>query len=173
MDLKAQIESLLFTAGHPVAIKKLADILEIPEIDILKSLQDLSEDYEKNNRGFRLVFLENKVQLASAPNSAQIIKKLVKSDFEEDLSQAALETLAIIAYRGPISRVTIENLRGVNCSFILQNLSIRGLIEKKNNPEDCRSYIYKVTFDFLKHIGLSRIEDLPNFTGEEVKIDNT
>ena len=112
------------------------------------------------------MFFDDKVQLVASPYSVEAVKKLVKSDFEEDLSQAALETLAIISYRGPISRAEIENLRGVNCSFILQSLAIRGLIEKKNNPENGRSYIYNVTFDFLKHLGLSRIEDLPNFKKE-------
>lgn len=163
MNIGSQIESLLFTAGHPVAIKKLAEVLELPESDILKFLQTLSEEYEKNERGLRIMFFDNKVQLAASPYSVEAVKKLVKSDFEEDLSQAALETLAIISYRGPISRLAIENLRGVNCSFILQSLAIRGLIEKKNNPEDGRSYIYNITFDFLKHLGLNKLEDLPRY----------
>lgn len=163
MDIKSQMESLLFTAGHPVAVKKIADILEITEANALNYLQDLLEDYKNNDRGLQLVFLENKVQLVSAPDSIEMIKKLIKSDFEEELSQAALETLAIIAYRGPISRAQIENLRGVNCSFILQNLAIRGLIDKKNNPSDGRSYIYNVTFDFLKHLGINGLEELPKY----------
>lgn len=161
MNLTSILESLLFTFGHPIGFKKLAEVIEITEKELGDALNALAKDYEKNNRGFRLVFYDNKVQLVTAPESEKAVKKLIKSDFEEDLSQPALETLAIIAYRGPVSRAAIENLRGVNCSFILQSLAIRGLIEKKNNPEDGRSYIYKVTFDFLKHIGLSRIEDLP------------
>lgn len=166
---KSIIESLLFTSGHPIGFSKLSELLEIPEKKLTEELNILASDYEKNNRGFRLVFFDNKVQLVASPGSAEAVKKLIKSDFEEDLSQASLETLAIIAYRGPISRAAIENLRGVNCSFILQTLAIRGLIEKKNNPEDGRSYIYNVTFDFLKHLGLSRIEDLPDFQKEDVK----
>lgn len=161
MNLTSILESLLFTFGHPIGFKKLAEVIEITEKELGDALNVLAKDYEKNNRGFRLVFYDNKVQLVTAPESEEAVKKLIKSDFEEDLSQPALETLAIIAYRGPVSRAAIENLRGVNCSFILQSLAIRGLIEKKNNPEDGRSYIYKITFDFLKHIGLSRIEDLP------------
>ena len=166
MKTESFLESLLFTSGHPVSVKKLSEILELSESDILNSLKTLSDEYEKNERGLRLVFFDDKVQLVASPYSVEAVKKLVKSDFEEDLSQAAFETLAIISYRGPISRAEIENLRGVNCSFILQSLAIRGLIEKKNNPENGRSYIYNVTFDFLKHLGLSRIEDLPNFKKE-------
>ena len=163
MNIKSQIESLLFTAGHALSSKKLAEILEISESEIENLLKEMSEEREKEERGLRLIFLDDKAQIVAAPSSIGIIEKLIKSDFEEDLSQAALETLAIISYRGPISRAAIENLRGVNCSFILQNLAIRGLIEKKNNPEDGRSYIYNITFDFLKHLGLNKLEDLPNY----------
>lgn len=172
MDKKYLIESLLFTAGYPLSYKKLAEILsiedeKISEAEVEKSLKDLAGDYENNHRGLRLIFLDNKVQMAAAPNSIEAVKKLVKSDFEEELSPAALEVLSVIAYRGPLSRVEIENLRGVNCSFILQSLAIRGLIEKKNNPQDGRSYIYNVTFDFLKHLGLTKLEDLPNYNASE------
>ena len=163
MNYKSLLESLLFTAGHPVTVKKLAEILETGEIEINGSLKELVDDYEKNERGLRLVFFDGKVQLVASPYSVEPVKKLIKSDFEEDLSPAALETLAIISYRGPISRAQIENLRGVNCSFILQSLAIRGLIGKYNNPEDGRSYIYNITFDFLKHLGLNKLEDLPKY----------
>ncbi|MDP2946352.1 MAG: SMC-Scp complex subunit ScpB [bacterium] len=163
MNQKSIIESLLFTSGHPLSQKKMAEILGILESDVEKSLKELAVDYEQNSRGLRLVFFDNKVQLVIAPESKEAMEKLVKSEFEEELSQAALETLAIVAYRGPVSRVAIENLRGVNCSFILQSLAIRGLIDKRNNPKDGRSYIYNVTFDFLKHLGINKLEDLPNY----------
>lgn len=163
MEQKYILESLLFTSGHPLSQKRLAEILEISEEDVEKSLKELAEDYEKSNRGLQLVFFDGKAQLVAAPESKQAVEKLIKSDFEEELSQASLETLAIIAYKGPVSRIAIENLRGVNCSFILQNLAVRGLIEKKNNPGDGRSYVYNVTFDFLKHLGINKLEDLPNY----------
>ncbi|MEK7178133.1 MAG: SMC-Scp complex subunit ScpB [Patescibacteria group bacterium] len=164
MNQKSIIESLLFTSGHPLSQKKMAEILGILESDVEKSLKELAVDYEQNSRGLRLVFFDNKVQLVIAPESKEAMEKLVKSEFEEELSQAALETLAIVAYRGPVSRAAIENLRGVNCSFILQSLAIRGLIDKRNNPKDGRSYIYNVTFDFLKHLGINKLDDLPNYT---------
>ena len=163
MDKKHILESLLFTSGHPLSYKKLADVSETSEEEVGNLLKDLANDYEQNNRGLRLVFLDNKVQLVAAPESKEAMEKMIKSDFEEELSQAALETLAVIAYKGPVGRASIENLRGVNCSFILQSLAVRGLIDKKNNPEDGRSYVYDVTFDFLKYLGLNKIEDLPNF----------
>lgn len=167
MDKKHILESLLFTSGHPLSYKKIAEVSGFAEEEIGNLLKELATDYEQNNRGLRLVFLDNKVQLVAAPESKEAVEKLIKSDFDEELTPAALETLAIIAYKGPVSRVAVENLRGVNCSFILQNLAIRGLIDKKNNPNDGRSYVYNVTFDFLKQLGLSRLEDLPNY--EELK----
>lgn len=167
MNQKYILESLLFTSGHPLSHKKLAEVSGFSEEEIANSLKELASDYEQNNRGLRLVFLDSKVQLVAASESKEAIEKLIKSDFEEELSQAALETLAIVAYKGPVSRAAIENLRGVNCSFILQSLAIRGLIDKKNNPEDGRSYVYNVTFDFLKHVGINKLEDLPNY--EELK----
>lgn len=163
MEQKHILESLLFTSGHPLSYKKIADASGFSEEEIKNSLKKLASDYEQNNRGLRLVFFDNKVQLVVAPESKEAMEKLFKSDSEEELSQAALETLAIIAYKGPVGRATIENLRGVNCSFILQNLAVRGLIEKKNNAEDGRSYVYNITFDFMKHLGLNKIEDLPKF----------
>ncbi len=163
MEQKYILESLLFASGHPLNCKKIAEVSGFSEEEIEKLLKELAEDYKKNNRGLQLIFFDGKAQLVAAPESKQIIEKFIKSDFEEDLSQAALETLAIVAYKGPVSRAAIENLRGVNCSFILQSLAIRGLIDKKNNPEDGRSYIYNVTFDFLKHLGINKLEDLPNY----------
>lgn len=163
MNQKSIIESLLFTSGHPLSCKKIAEVSGFSEEEIENSLKELANDYAQNNRGLRLIFLDNKVQLVTASESKEAIEKLIKSDFEEDLSQAALETLAIVAYKGPVSRAAIENLRGVNCSFILQSLAIRGLIDKKNNPKDGRSYIYNATFDFLKHLGINKLEDLPNY----------
>ena len=164
MDKKHILESLLFTSGHPLSYKKLAEVSGLPEDNVENLLKELASDYEQNSRGLRLVFLDSKIQLVAAPESKEAMEKLFKSDFEEELSQAALETLAIIAYKGPLGRAAIENLRGVNCSFILQSLAVRGLVDKKNNPEDGRSYVYNVTFDFLKHLGLNRIEDLPKYS---------
>lgn len=162
-DRKSILESLLFLVGEPVKITKLARVLELDEAQISESLTDLKNDLENCRRGLQLVIHNKEAQLVTSKNNARIIEKFVKSDFEEDLSQAALETLAVIAYRGPVSRAKIEDLRGVNCSFILRSLAIRGLIERKENPEDRRSHLYQVSFDFLRHLGLSCLRDLPEF----------
>ncbi len=163
------LESLLFAVGAPISFKKLAKVLDLSEPQTEKMLQSLADDYKENNRGLRLTIFDKQAQLVTAENSSEAVAKLIKSDFEEELSSAALETLAVIAYRGPVSRSAIENLRGVNCSFILQSLLIRGLIERRENSEDRRSYIYSVTFDFLKHLGLNGIEELPDYDYDKEK----
>lgn len=135
---------------------------------VLARLKDIQSEYGQNGRGLRLVEKDGEWQMASAPENSEIVGNLIKSEFEEDLTKASLETLAIVAYKSPVSRAEIDNIRGVNSSFILRNLLIRGLIERIDNPRDARSYLYRPSFDFLKHLGLSKIEDLPNY-GELTK----
>ena len=112
--------------------------------------------------------------MATAPENSEIISELVKSEIQENLSKAALEVLSIIAYRGPITRINIEAIRGVNCTFTLRNLMMRGLLEKVDNPSDNRSYLYKISFDFLKKLGIDSISKLPNFEtlSQDPRIEN-
>ncbi|EKE10649.1 MAG: hypothetical protein ACD_15C00221G0001 [uncultured bacterium] len=93
----------------------------------------------------------------------EFVEQLVKNELEGPLSSAALEVLSIIAYRGPISKPEIEAIRGINCSYTLRNLTIRGLIERENNPKDSRGYVYVVSFDFLKKLGVEKMENLPEY----------
>lgn len=130
-----------------------------------KALADLADDY--NDRGFVLLEKDNSWQLASNPTNTAYIEELVKSEFTQELSRSSMETLAIIAYKGPISRIEVEYLRGVNSSFTIRNLLMRGLVERVENPKDARSYLYQATFDFLKHFGFTAMEQLPRF--EEFK----
>lgn len=161
--MRSIIESLLFVSGEPLSIKKISRIIGKTDKETEKELEELSEEYQQNGRGLRILRKEDEVQLVSAPEHKDYVDKLVKGDLEEDLSRAGLEVLAVIAYRGPISRAGIEEIRGVNCSFTLRNLLIRGLIERIENPADSRSYIYKISFEFLKHLGLGNVKELPNY----------
>ncbi len=163
MKLKSVIESILFSVGEPISIEKLAKTLrkEMPEIS--QALQELKSYYQNHHTGLRIISKHNKIQLVSAPENSQYIEKLVKSDLQQELTPASLETLAIIAYKGPTTRAEIEEIRGVNSSFILRNLLIRGLIEKKGNPDDYRSYIYDISFNFLKKLGLKSRQELPQY----------
>ncbi len=173
-NLKSRLESLLFVSGKPIGYKKLAGILKIEKTqEVADLLNELNAEYQSNQRGFRIVFKSDSAQLASAPENADSVQKLVTSELQDDLSKAALETLAIIAYRGPISRSEIEMIRGVNCIYILRSLLIRGLITKKSSQEDLRLSVYEASMDLLKHLGLSSVKDMPNYDQlrEQIKFE--
>lgn len=167
---KSILESLIFISGKPIKFKKLAQISGLNELEVKKLLNELSNEYTEQNRGIQLLFKNDLVQMVSHPKYSEFIKKLVTSELQEDLSQAALETLSIIAYRGPITRAEIEEIRGVNCIYILRNLLIRGLIEKTKSLDDARRAVYEVSFDFLRHLGIKSIKDLPNYNELHQKI---
>lgn len=161
--LRSQIEALLFAAGEPVPTGKLAKFLKASDVQIKSELEKLGSYYQESGSGLALIFKNDQVQLVSAKEMAEDVAKFLNKEMSEELSTAAAEVLAVVAYRGPLTRAQIEQIRGVNCSFTLRNLAIRGLVERKDNPTDSRSYLYEVSFDFLKNMGLNRIEDLPDY----------
>jgi segregation and condensation protein B len=160
-ELDTQIESLLFYFGEPVKISKLAKILEKTEDQIKDSLSILEN--KLSNRGLNISKLNDEVVLITNNQNSELIKKIRKEELNKDLSKAALETLSIIIYRGPIRRSEIDYIRGVNSQFILRLLLVRGLIEKVTDPKDERSYLYKSSFDLLNSLGLKNISDMPEF----------
>lgn len=159
--LKSAIESILFVSGEPVALKRIAKLTQakIPEIE--NAVMELQNEY--SNRGIVIVRKDEEIQMATNPGNSEIISNLLKCEIQENLSRAGLEVLSIVAYRGPISRVEIEAIRGVNCSFTLRTLLMRGLLERIDNPKDNRAYIYRISFDFLKKLGLENISQLPDW----------
>lgn len=163
MDLKSLIESILFSVGEPVSIEKISKTVEKDRESVKNVIEELEKVYETENRGVRIIKRGEEVQLVSNPENSHYVEKLIKDELQEDLTPASLETLAIIAYRGPATRAEIEEIRGVNSSFILRNLLIRGLIERKGHPEDNRAYIYEISFDFLRKLGLKSLEELPEY----------
>ncbi|MDP3779022.1 MAG: SMC-Scp complex subunit ScpB [bacterium] len=161
MNLKSIIETILFVRAEPTDIKTLVKHSKHSEEEVRAALAELADDYSE--RGFVLLEKDGSWQFASNPTNGSYIEELVKNEFTQELSRSSLETLAIIAYKGPISRIEVEYLRGVNSSFTVRNLLMRGLIERVENPKDARSYLYRATFDFLKHFGLTSMEHLPRF----------
>lgn len=155
------IEALMFVSGEPLSFVNLQKKIGINKDELRKIINGLAEDYKE--RGVNILEFENTVEMVTSPEVSETIRDFIKSELQEDLSPAALETLAIIAYRGPVSRAQVEDIRGVNCIFILRNLLIRGLIKRENNPEDARSYIYSITADFLKKLGLKSLSELPEY----------
>ncbi|MCD6149536.1 SMC-Scp complex subunit ScpB [bacterium] len=161
--LKSVIESLLFVSGEPVKISKLAKITQAPAPSIENAIMELSGEYLGKKRGIVIIKKDNEVQLATSPDNSLYSGKLVESELKESLSRVSLEVLSVIAYRGPITRSDIEAVRGVNSSFTLRNLLMRGLIERVENSKNKRQYLFRISFDFLKKLGLSSVKELPDY----------
>jgi len=161
--LQAKLEALLFVYGEPVKIKTLSEKLNSSKSDLEVAINQLKTDLQAENRGLFLTSLEDRVQLTTKPSLGPLIGQVIKDEFDSELTAASLETLSIVAYLGPCSRAEIDYIRGVNSSFILRNLTIRGLIERKQDPHRANAFIYNTSFDFLKHMGLSSTENLPDY----------
>lgn len=172
MNLNCVLESLIFASGKPIEIEKLAKICDVDEKKISDSLKKLNQEYERSGRGLRLALKSNEAQMVTASCFAKSVKKLTMHELQEDLSKVSLETLTIIAYKGPITRSELEAIRGVNCVYTLRSLLIRGLIEKKHQQKGFRVGIYEVTTKFLRHMGVAKISDLPNFKEVREKLES-
>lgn len=161
MDIKHIIESILLVQGEPISIERLAKLLKTKREIVAGAIQELQEFYQ--GRGVVTIEKNGEVQFGTNPENREWVEKFVKSEFTDELTRASLETLAIIAYKGPLTRAEVDYIRGVNSSFILRNLLMRGIVTRKENPKDARSYLYEVSFDFLKYFGLKSSEELPHF----------
>ena len=162
--LLASLESLLFVSGEPIPIARLAKILGATEAVVSETATALAKRCaESSDSGLMVIRDGHAILLAAKPESAVVIEALTKSTREENLSKAALEVLAIVAYRAPVSRAEIDAIRGVNCSFTLRNLLLRDLIAREGNQNDNRGYLYRPTLRFLQSIGLGQIEELPDY----------
>lgn len=165
MNLKSIIETILFVRADPTDIKTFVRVTKHSVKEVRGALEELTREYA--DRGIVILHNNDSWQFGSNPNNVSYVENLTKNEFTQELSRSAFETLAIIAYKGPMSRAEIEYMRGVNSSFTIRNLLMRGLIERVENPKDARSYLYHITFDFLKHFGLTNMNQLPRF--EEFK----
>ena len=161
--MKAIIEGLLFLVGDEgLTIEDISNIIEKPVEEVDEVLRELINDYESDTRGIQIEYLGNHYKLTTKPIHKEYYKKLAVTEENSELSQAALETLAIIAYNAPITRVDIDNIRGVNSTFVLRKLLLKGLIEGVGNSDaPGRPKLYNVTQDFLDYFGLGSINELP------------
>jgi len=161
LDLTSRIEALLFVADEPVSIRELAQVLEASEQAVEEALQQLSAHYKR--RGLRLQRTDRRVQFVTAPEAASDVERFLGLDHRTRLSAAALETLALIAYRQPITRAQIEAIRGVNCDGVLRTLLSHGLIAAVGRLEQVgRPILYGTTFEFLQYFGLTDLSELPS-----------
>ncbi len=155
------LESVLFAYGEPVKLEKLKDILGLS----LEVTKELISSYESKilqdaSAGLVLIKADDEVQLGTKPQNHAHLEKFLKQDIEEELSSASVEVLTIILYRGPISRSGVDFIRGVNSSYVLRVLLMRGLVQREKHG---LSFLYRPSFDLLKLLGLSNQKDLPEF----------
>lgn len=164
VNWKGIVESLLFAAGDEgLTLKQISQVLEIEEVTAEQVLDELVSEYNENkNRGITLIQLAETYQLVTKKEYSPYLKKLVESPHTTALSQAALETLAIIAYKQPITRIEIEEVRGVKTERPLQTLMAKALIKEVGRAEGTgRAYLYGTTKEFLDYFGLKNINELP------------
>lgn len=161
IDLAAKIEGLLFYRGEEVSKKELSNLLTVSVEEIEQALLKLEENLK--NRGIVLIKKDNSVVLGISGKLGSLIENIRKDEIDKELSKAALETLSIILYKDKVTRSEVDYIRGVNSSFILRNLLVRGLIEKTSDPKDSRRILYRPTLDALSFMGITSIDKLPNY----------
>jgi len=177
MKNKAVLEGLLFVVGEEgLSLEQIEDVLDIEEDEAKNLLRELKQSYEEEDRGLRIDFLGNRFKLTTKFEHKEYYQKLIENPETNTLSQAALETLAIIAYNEPITRIDVDKTRGVGSTQIIRKLVAKGFIKEVGRSDaPGRPILYKTTSEFLDYFGLSTIEDLPNMDefieDEEVDTD--
>ncbi|MCW9054761.1 MAG: SMC-Scp complex subunit ScpB [Candidatus Pacebacteria bacterium] len=168
-SLSAQLEAVLFFKNEPLKKTWLAKTLGKTESEIDAGVATLKE--QLSGRGITLMEKDGEIALRTAPAYSESLMDIRKDELARDLGKAGLETLSIILYRGPVTRADIDYIRGVNSTFILRSMLIRGLVEKVTNPKDARAYLYQPTFELLSYLGVSSVEELPEY--QEVRAEIT
>jgi segregation and condensation protein B len=168
LELNALVEAILFVSPEPLSADQIANLLETTPRLVKKALEDIDTLYQ--GRGIRLQYHKSKIQITTAPEAAPILEKMLELETTSTLSQAALETLSIIAYQQPITRPQIDAIRGVNSDGVLRTLLTKGLIDDVGRADGPgRPILYSTTPDFLKYFGLSSYDELPPLDFEELQ----
>lgn len=168
LKIKSIIEGILFAWGDPVDIKDLIKVFSISKEKLIDILLEMEEDYNKDSRGLRLVRVNDTFQLSTKPENYNYISEFVSTKNKKNLSNAALETLAIIAYKQPVTKIEIESIRGVKCDGTIKALQDYNLVEITGTLDRIgRPNIYGTTDEFLKKFGLSSISELPELEEDE------
>ena len=162
MALLSKIESILFVASKPLTEKKLATTLGVSEEKIKDTLETIKMKFNQEGSGIYLLWSENSVQLSTNPQNAEEVSQFVKNEIVGELTKAQLETLTVIAYRSPISKPEVEQIRGVNCAVILRNLLVRGLVSEYDDKEKIMP-VYTLSTAALAHLGITSVQDLPDY----------
>ncbi len=162
MALASKIESLLFLSTKPLTVKKLAQLTGGTADDVASAIRLLMADYNTDERGMRIIENGNEYQMTTAPEHAGLVASFVEEDLHGELTRPQLETLTVIAYRGPITKSALEQVRGVHCGLILRNLLMRGLVQTEEDAAKLQA-VYTVTMDFLRTLGITSVKELPEY----------
>lgn len=165
--MKTKIESLLFASPKPLSLKWLYNFIirsneKLPREEFDKIIEELKVKYNAPDNGVQIIQSGDDIQMVTNAAASDLVKKFLKEDMTGELTPASLETLTVVAYRGPIAKSELEQIRGVNCSLIIRNLLIRGLIVGDEGASNGQIY-YRVTVDFLKYLGLNTTAELPDY----------
>ena len=162
MNLISQIESILFVAPKPLTVKQIAKATQknVPEVE--EALETLKMKYNHEDQGIHLLHEEDQFQMSTNPENIRVVDLFIKDDVSGELTKAQLETLTVIAYRSSVTKPELEQVRGVNCTLILRNLLMRGLIEER---EDEKKFlpVYTLSMEALRHLGINSVQDLPDY----------
>jgi len=160
--LQQKIEALLFLAGRPLSVQKLAQLTEAKRADVEAAAEALVQQYEERKGGLLVQKASDSYQLVTHPDVRSLAQAYAKEEVSGELTKPSLETLTIVAYRGPVTKAELEQIRGVNCSLILRNLLIRGLVEARYDKPRATT-VYDVTHDFVRFLGLAKVDELPDY----------
>ena len=160
MSYLSSLEAILFLYGEPIKKDALARLLHASIEETDRALQDLEKELIREERGLMLMQKGDTYALVTKSQFSSLLEQFVKDSLKEELTPAAVETLSLVAYFGPIARAQIDYVRGVNSSFILRALLVRGLVDRTQKGN---AYVYEVSADFLKHMGVAKVEDLAQY----------
>lgn len=159
--LSSKIESLLFISPRPLMMSKVAEFLKSSKEEVAKAISELAKEYVDQGRGIELVKNGQQVQMTTSGDNRKVIQEFIKDEFTGELTRPSIETLTVVAYRGPMTKAELELIRGVNCSLILRNLMIRGLVEIIEDK--ARGTLYQATIDMVKYLGVNELTELPDY----------
>jgi segregation and condensation protein B len=160
--LRASLEAILLVADEPVPEVLLAQVLERPRHEVATALRALAAEYTSDGRGFDLREIAGGWRFYTREDCAPLVERFVRDGREVRLTQAALETLAVIAYRQPVSRARVSAVRGVNCDGVIRTLVLRGLAEDSGTDPETGAILYRTTGYFLERLGMASLDDLPD-----------
>lgn len=173
-EIQSIIEAVLFAAGDPVELERLADIVDVDKRSLREILKKMMDSYNFERRGIHIIRMQDSYQMCTNGVYAEYIGRLAEPPRKQNLSNAALEVLSIVAYKQPVTRSTIEHIRGVNCDYIVNRLIERNFIEEKGRLEaPGRPILFGTTQHFMRAFGISELDELPEFDSLGQTVEET